>query len=353
MGYTEMALMEMAEDDPTRADIEQVQLAAERSADLTKQLLAFARKQVIEPKVLDLNQVVESMLKMLGRLVGEEIELTWAPGAGRLPVHADPTQVDQVLANLVVNARDAVMGHGKLVIVTTQESIGQERAEQIPGAQAGDYIRLSVRDNGCGMDGATLHQIFEPFFTTKPTGQGTGLGLATVYGIAIQNGGFVTAESEKGKGSTFHFYLPQHNVSSDMDTKKQGNAVMQGGSEVILFVEDESALLTLGKLQIERLGYTVLASESAHEALRVAQSHGSPIDLLITDVIMPEMNGRELWQELQILQPGIKTLFMSGYTADVIANHGVLDPGVHFIQKPFSTGKMAARIREVLDADMT
>ena len=333
-----------------RGNLEEIRKAAERSANLTRQLLAFARKQTVAPKVLDLNESVASMFKMLRRLVGEGVNLVWLPCVELYPVKVDPSQVDQILANLCVNARDAIGGVGKLTIETANCTFDDDycatHAEVVPG----DYVKLAVTDDGCGMDKATQDRLFEPFFTTKDLGKGTGLGLATVYGIVKQNNGFIKVDSEPGKGTTFEICLPRHvagkaaTVQSDPLT-----GPVARGRETILVVEDEPAILRMTKTMLERLGYAVLTASTPGEAIRVAGAHTDVIHLLITDVVMPEMNGRDPAKNLLTLYPALKRLFMSGYTADVIAHHGVLDEGVHFIQKPFSKKDLAARVSEALE----
>ena len=347
-GHADLALEQTTPDDPLHADLLAIQKAAQRSAGLTRQLLAFARKQTIAPKVLDLNDTITGMLKMLGRLIGEDIELLWKPAATLWPVHMDPAQIDQIMFNLVVNARDAIAGVGKIMIETGQmvfdESYCETHADFVPGR----YVLLAVSDNGCGMDKAVLTQLFDPFFTTKPRGQGTGLGLATVYGIIKQNQGFINVYSEPGQGSTFKIYLPRHAADLTETSAAPPPAAAPTGAETILLVEDEEALLKLSAQMLERLGYTVLAASGPHQALQLAEAHPGVIHLLLTDVIMPDMSGRDLRQRLGALRPDLKCLFMSGYTANVIAHHGVLDEGVHFLQKPFSREALAAKVREAL-----
>jgi len=353
LGYVDMAILNAAQDPILRADLEQVQEAAERSAELTRQLLAFARKQAIAPKVLDLNETLAGFLKMLARLIGEDIDLLWRPGRGVGPVCVDPTQIDQILANLAVNARDAIGGNGKLTIETANAEIDADFCEHNPGAAPGRYVLLAVSDDGCGMDAATRAQIFEPFFTTKAQGLGTGLGLATVYGIVKQNGGFINVYSELGLGSTFKVYFPCHEALAAPGGGSAARPQSFKGTETILLVEDEAALLNLVKRLLEHQGYTVLPAGSPNEALEIATGYAGTIHMLMTDVVMPDMNGRDLWVQLDALRPGIKTLFMSGYTADVIAHHGILDKGVNFLQKPFKIDGMAAKVREVLDGGET
>ncbi|GAB6094831.1 hypothetical protein JCM14469_10830 [Desulfatiferula olefinivorans] len=348
IGNAEMALEDLAPTDPFYTVLSSILNAGERSANLTRQLLAFARKQTIDPKILDLNDIVGSMLKMLQRLIGEGIRLVWSPEKGLWPVNADPSQIDQILANLVVNARDAVDDTGRITIETANvvydEAYCKDRVECLPG----DYVLLAVSDNGTGINRDILVRIFEPFFTTKPSGEGTGLGLSTVYGIVKQNGGFVNVYSEPGKGTTFKIYLPRC-LSGESFLSQEGEDRIIGGSETVLVVEDEAVVLNLTRNMLERLGYTVLAAARVEEALTLAADHKGNIDLLLTDVVMPQMNGKELARRIETLRPGVKSLYMSGYTANVIAHHGILDKGVRFIAKPFSLRDLAARLREALD----
>ena len=348
LGFTDMAMEALPDDHPATRDLREVHAAASHSADLTRQLLAFARKQTITLEVLDLNKTVASILKMLGRLIGEDIELVWKPGTEIGLVRLDPTQVDQLLANLAVNARDAIQGVGRLVIETARVALDAEYCEQNPGFIPGHYVLLTVSDNGCGMTREIQAQIFEPFFTTKPLGSGTGLGLSTVYGIVKQNNGFIHVYSEPGEGTTFRIYLPSHTAIGDGTTAVQKKTMRQGGTETVLLVEDEIGLLQLGRRLLERLGYVVIAANGPKQALAAAVEFEGKIDLLITDVIMPDMNGRDLWLRLKELRPGLRSVFMSGYTADVIAHHGALEEGVHFLQKPFTMDGLATRIREAL-----
>jgi PAS domain S-box-containing protein len=349
LGHTELALLKTDENHDLHSDLKEIQKAAKRSADTTKQLLAFARKEIISPKQIDLNDTVENILNMLRRLIGENIDLVWKPAAHLWPVKMDPTQIDQILANLCVNARDAIAGVGKLTIETGRHTFDEEYCNDHPGFIPGAFVLLAVSDNGCGMDNETLNNLFEPFFTTKEVGKGTGLGLATVYGIVKQNNGFINVYSEPGQGSTFKIYLPRL-----VDDKKDDKAVpakkaAAGGTETILLVEDESTILGMTRMMLERKGYSVLPAATPAEALDLAKAHADKIHLLMTDVVMPEMNGRNLAEQISALYPDIKLLFMSGYTANVIAHQGILDDGVAFIQKPFSMADMTAKIREVLD----
>ncbi len=352
LGHADMALEEMDPARPLYEDLNAIREAARRSANLTRQLLAFARKQIIEPQVLDLNQTIDGMLKMLRRIIGEDIRLIWRPETNIWPVRIDPSQVDQILANLCVNARDAISGVGTVTIETETRILDESYCAAHLGFVPGEYVCLSVSDDGCGMDEKTLSSIFEPFFTTKSIGKGTGLGLSTVYGIVKQNNGFINAYSEPSHGTTFTIYLPRHlSQEGRAEQWEIEEKPAKRGYETILLVEDEPAILKLAKVMLERLGYKVLAASAPGEAIRIASEHKGEINLLMTDVIMPQMNGRELAQKLLSIHAHIKVLFVSGYTADVIARHGVLDEGTHFLQKPFSVKDLAARLREVLDGD--
>jgi PAS domain S-box-containing protein len=348
LGHIEMALEGVDPEQPLYDDLLEVRKAAERSAELTRQLLTFARKQAVAPKVIDLNEAVEGMLKMLRRLIGEDIDLNWKPGRNLQPVKIDPAQIDQLLANLCVNARDAIAGVGKITIKTEVTSLDEAFCVGHPGFEPGDYVMLGVTDNGCGMDQETIDHLFEPFFTTKEMGKGTGLGLASVYGIVKQNNGFIDVLSAPGQGTSFYVYLPRIAVKSDHLPEKGLVPQTEHGCETIMLVEDEPAILKMTTIMLKRLGYTVLATSKPGEAIRLAHEYPERIDLLITDVVMPEMNGRDLACALLSFHPGLKRLFMSGYTANVIAHHGVLDEGVHFIQKPFSRKDLAAKVRQTL-----
>ncbi|MFH7319952.1 transporter substrate-binding domain-containing protein [Desulfurivibrio sp. D14AmB] len=350
MGYTEMAIADIDPNDRLCGDLHEIRSAAERSANITRQLLAFARRQIIAPEVLGLNERVGSTLKMLRRLIGEDIELAWLPGAGVWPIKIDPSQLDQLLANLCVNARDAIAGVGKITIesrnITFDENYCAHHQEAIPG----DFALLMVSDDGCGMERSVREHIFEPFFSTKGVGEGTGLGLATVYGIVKQNEGFINVYSEPGKGTTFKIYLPRH--PGDADELASAGAIEspRAQGETVLLVEDERAILRMGQKMLEKLGYRVLAAGSPREALALVNGHAGGIELLITDVVMPGMNGRELAEKLLGQYPELKVLYMSGYTADVIAHRGVLDEGVSFIPKPFAEQELAVKVRQVLDS---
>jgi len=306
-------------------------------------------KQTIAPRVLDLNETVEEMLKMLRRLIGEDIDLSWLPGRDIWPVKVDPAQIDQILANLSVNARDAIAGVGRLTIETGKATFDEAYCAQHPGFVPGDFVLLAVSDNGSEMDAETQNNLFEPFFTTKEVGKGTGLGLATVYGIAKQNNGFINVYSESNQGTTFKIYLPRYRTVDEIKRSERADAGEPHGSETILLVEDETTILKMTKMILERLGYTVLTAATPGEAMDAAREHSQEIDLLMTDVVMPEMNGRDLAGKLLSLYPNLKWLFMSGYTENAIAHHGVLDEGVNFIQKPFSKQELSVQVRKVLD----
>jgi len=351
IGHAEMALMKMDPAQTLYADLMEIRKAAERSADLTRQLLAFARKQTIAPKVLDINEIVAGMLKMLKRLIGEDIDLHWQPNVDLWQVKIDPSQIDQIMVNLCINARDAISGVGKMTIQTENRDIDEAFCATHEGFISGEYVCVIVSDNGSGMDRETLSHLFEPFFTTKGIGKGTGLGLATVYGVVKQNNGFINAYSEPGQGTAFTIYLPRHVGRVRQERSEIVARPEKRGQETIIVAEDEPAILELTTTMLKMQGYTVLAASTPGEAIRFAREHQGEIHLLITDVVMPEMNGRDLAKNLLSLYPDIKRLFMSGYTANVIAHHGVLDQGVYFIQKPFTMQAMVAKVREVLDGE--
>jgi PAS domain S-box-containing protein len=349
LGHAELSMLKTDENHDLHANLKEIQTAAEHSANLTKQLLTFARKEIISPKQLNLNDTVENMLNMLRRLIGENIDLIWKPFAQLWAVKVDPSQIDQILVNLCVNARDAIAGVGKLTIETGMKTFDPAYCAEHPGFISGDFVMLAVSDDGCGMDKETLNNLFEPFFTTKELGKGTGLGLATVYGIVKQNNGFINVYSEPGQGSTFKIYLPGLVEDEDIDRSFPGGKTAAGGTETILLVEDEPAILRMTREMLERKGYTVMSAATPSEALEKAEKDSSAIDLIMTDVIMPEMNGRDLSRQITKFYPDIRILFMSGYTANVIAHQGVLDEGVAFIQKPFSMADLTEKLREVLD----
>jgi PAS domain S-box-containing protein len=352
IGYSELALMGLDESSTLHRYVTEIKGAGKRSAQLVDRLLAFARKQTITPSVLDLNSTISGMFKMLGRLIGENIQLFWKPDAGICPVYMDPSQIDQIITNLVVNARDAISDVGSVTIQTAVVKV-----EEYPqfGAEntvaSGKFVMLSVSDTGLGMDKKTQENIFEPFFTTKEVGKGTGLGLATVYGIVRQNNGFIKVYSEPGQGSAFKIFLPCYDDGQSL-TKGLDKESLEPpkGMETILLVEDEDSLLDLTKQVLTQLDYKVLAVNSPQKAIDLAKTYKSDIHLLLTDVVMPHMNGLTLWQHLQALRPEMKSLFMSGYSAEIISHKGVLDKGLIFLEKPFSRLTLAEKVREALES---
>ncbi len=348
-GYAELALNKVGPEDALYADLLEILDAAKRSGNITRQLLAFARQQTIAPKVLDLNDTVESMRKILGRLIGEDIDLAWYPKVDLWRVKIDPTQIDQILANLSVNARDAITDVGRITIQTDMVTFDEAYCALHAGFVPGEFVMLAVSDDGCGMDKEVLNHVFEPFFTTKGVGRGTGLGLATVYGIVKQNDGFINVYSEPGKGTIVKIYLPKHSGEAAADNRLIVEGIPKGRGEMVLVVEDEPLILKLAERMLTNLGYRVLRASTPAEALELAQVHIGDISLVMTDVVLPEMNGRELAERLQALGPKLKFLFMSGYTADVVAHRGILESGVDFLQKPFSNQDLAIKIRLALD----
>jgi PAS domain S-box-containing protein len=349
-GHVELALRTVAPDDGIRADLEEIRAAARRASDLTRQLLAFARRQVVAPKVLDLNAAVTASLAMLRRLIGEDLALTWTPSPDAGRVRIDPSQLDQVLTNLAANARDAIDGVGHVTVTTRRVTRTGDDTTRREGTVPESYAVLEVADTGRGMDADTTAHLFEPFFTTKPVGRGTGLGLATVYGIVKQNDGYVEVDSELGRGTMVRIFLPGVDADVTGATTDMAAGSPQSGHETVLLVEDESAVLRLSKIVLERFGYTVLTAGTPGEAIQIFQTHEGHVHLLVTDVVMPEMNGRELAARLRESRPELKALFVSGYSASALAPRGVLDEGVHFLQKPFSLEDLAASVRQALDA---
>ena len=347
LGHVELAMYRVEAGHPLEAGLREIRRAAQRSADLTRQLLAFARKQTVTPRVLDLNHTVEGMLTMLRRLIGEDVELRWLPGQDCWAISIDPSQIDQILANLCINARDAISDTGIITIETGSAVLDEAYCAAHVGFVPGEYTVLAVSDSGCGMDAEMRSHLFEPFFTTKEVGKGTGLGLAMVYGIVKQNDGFINVYSEPGLGSTFRIYFPRHaaRVAAPL---AEARAAAPGGEETILLVEDEPMILGIARTMLQAHGYKVIAAATPGEAIALAREHHGDLHLLMTDVVMPEMNGRDLAKTLLSLYPDLKRLFMSGYTANVIAHHGVLDEGVHFIQKPFSMAELGKKVREAL-----
>jgi two-component system cell cycle sensor histidine kinase/response regulator CckA len=351
IGNAEVAMMDTDPDEPVHKILKEILNAGHRSADITRQLLAFARKQTISPEVLDLNETVEGMLKMLRRLIGEDIDLAWLPGKHLGLINVDPSQINQILANLMVNARDAIGGMGKITVETDNVRLDENYSAHHAGFVPGDFVMLAVSDDGCGMDKETLNNVFEPFFTTKGVNEGTGLGLATVYGIVKQNDGFINVYSEPEKGTTVRIYVPRHEGESRQFAAHDVTKISTARGETVLIVEDEVHILELVKTILERLGYTVLEAATPGRAVALAEDHKGEIHLLMTDVVMPEMNGRDLADQLHGLYPDLKVLFMSGYTANAIAHCGVLDEGMNFIPKPFSVKDLSIKVREVLDED--
>ena len=351
IGFTELTMDDVEPDGPIHDNLSEILNASNRAADITRQLLAFSRKQTISPKLIDLNETIKNMLKMIRRLIGEDINLAWLPGGNILPVMMDLSQVDQILANLCVNARDAIEGVGKITIETKKVIFDEGYCADHSGFTPGKFVMLAVSDNGCGIEKEILGNIFEPFFTTKDVDKGTGLGLATVYGIIKQNCGFINVYSETDKGTTIKLYLPMYDDKIVTSQEERPIESPSGHGELVLLVEDDPPLLLLSERILRALNYTVLSADTPSKALDLAKEHSSKIHLLVSDVIMPEMNGRELEQQIQFICPDIKSLFMSGYTANVIAHHGVLDKGLHFIQKPFSKSDLAIIIRKLLDED--
>lgn len=349
LGHTDMLLMEYQQDHELHEHLVQIKKASERSADLTRQLLAFARKQTVVPKVIDLNETLADMLRMLQRLIGEEIELSWIPGKEVWPVLIDPSQIDQALVNMCVNARDSIPGVGKITIETANVVFDRAYCEAHSDCEPGDYVQLAISDTGCGMDKETLAKVFEPFFTTKEVGKGTGLGLAMVYGVIKQNDGFINVYSEPGQGTTFRVYLPRHITNKTPAPDKTADTSNLTGHETILLVEDEPSILKMTSMMLKQQGYSVIEASTPGTAIQLAQKHSAEIQLLMTDVIMPEMNGHDLSQKILSFHPGVKCLFMSGYTASVIDQKGILEEVIHFIQKPFSMDSLSQKLREALD----
>jgi CheY-like chemotaxis protein len=350
-----MALSDISEDNPMAEYLNAIMQAAERSSDITRQLLAFARKQTINPKILDINVCIEKMLSMLQNLIGENIDLSWCPQQEIWPVKMDSAQVDQLLTNLCLNARDAVLDIGKITIETAAVSFDTDYCKDHAGFIPGDYVMLAVTDTGQGIDKKILPYLFEPFFTTKQLGRGTGLGLATVYGIVKQNKGFINVYSEPGKGTIFKIYLSRHYTNAPVNEQVISiKAAAKGKGQKILVLEDENTMLKIITRMVKSLGYSPISADRPNRAIEIARSYRqkespeSKIDLLITDVVMPEMNGRDLANQIKSIFPDIKIIFMSGYTENVIAHQGILDENINFIQKPFNTSCLARTIEDVL-----
>ncbi len=348
LGYAKLIEHAINPLDPIARKVQAIIVAAERSADLTKQLLAFARKQVVTPVVLNLNDALSAVQSMLSRLVGEDIAITLRPGKDLWNIRIDRTQVDQILANLSTNARDAIADVGSISIEASNIVLDEDFCKEHLEFRPGEFVMLAFSDSGCGMDKATTSQIFEPFFTTKPKDKGSGLGLATVFGAVKQNNGFINVYSEPAKGTTFKIYFPRFYGEIDVPAKKQEDIPLQG-TESILVVEDEEQVLDLAKSSLELYGYTVFTAKSPGDAILLCERGDRKLDLLISDVVMPEMNGKELKERLSVLKPEMKVIFMSGYTADVVAHRGILEEGINFLQKPFTPRSLARKVREVLN----
>jgi two-component system, cell cycle sensor histidine kinase and response regulator CckA len=351
LGYTELALESVDQSNNIYSDLKEILNATTRSSEIVQQLLAFARKQTYSPKVLDLNKTVKNMLKILKRIIGEDIDIAWKPFPDLWPVKMDPVQIEQILANLCVNARDAIAGIGKITIETNNIVLDEIYCRIHSGFIPGEYSVLAVSDNGCGIKKEIIDKIFEPFFSTKETGKGTGLGLATVFGIVKQNNGFINVYSELNIGTTLKVYLPRYIGQIEQKEIKTSDEadLAQSHGETILVVEDEPMALQVIKMLLESKSYKVLAARTPNEAMHLASEHSQEIKLLITDVILPEMNGKELSNQINKICPDIKYLYMSGYTANVIAHRGMLDEGVNFIQKPFTIQSLSVKVRAILD----
>jgi CheY-like chemotaxis protein len=350
-GYTALALRRTEDESSIKPYLEEVQKAGERAANLTRQLLAFGRKQILQPVSLDLNNIVSDMNKMLRRLIGEDISLTAKLANGLRTIKADPGQIEQVLVNLVVNARDAMPHGGSLTIETTNVDLDGEYARTHVGVSPGTYVMLAVSDTGTGMTEEVRAQIFEPFFTTKDKGKGTGLGLSTVYGIVQQSGGSIWVYTEPNQGTSFKVYLPQGEVATEIQERKAAEEKIARGSETVLLVEDEDVVRGLAAHILEDAGYRVIKARGGDEAIQLCAQETDAIDLLLTDVVMPEKSGKDVADRLTSMRPRLKVLFMSGYTDEAIVNHGVLDVGIQFIQKPFTPLALSKKVREVLDSN--
>jgi PAS domain S-box-containing protein len=348
LGYGEMILEQTGPDDQLHEYAREIVNAGTRSTGIVRQLLAYASKQIIRPKVIDVNENVENTLKMLRRLIGEDIHLTWHP-TSVWPVSIDPAQLDQILTNICANARDAIEGSGKITIETGTAVFDEAGCREHPEAIPGDYLLLSLQDNGRGIAADRIKNIFEPFYSTKEMGSGTGLGLATVYGIVKQNKGFINVESMPGKGTTFSIYLPRYGEDGLIGGKLEDWSTGSSQGEKVLVVEDNFSILRLTTRMLQSLGYIVISTASPLEALRLVRDSDEKFDLLVTDIIMPQMNGRELSEKILELQPAMKCLFMSGYTSDIISHQGALHTAANFIQKPFTKKSLAAKVRTVLD----
>lgn len=349
-GRSQLMMAKFQPEDPFRKELELIYKTGARAANLTRQLLAFSRKQVLQPRILDLNAVVSDITKMLRRLIGEDIELSLVlqPGLGH--VKADPGQVEQVIMNLSVNARDAMPNGGKLTIETSNVDLIKKNAEDPVEMTPGAYVMFSVMDNGVGMDAETQKRAFEPFFTTKGVGKGTGLGLSTVYGIVKQSGGHIGFDSEPGKGTDFKIYLPRVEAALDSSAMKSASTLLSSGRETILVVEDEDEIRWLIQEVLHSFGYTVIQASNGRQALEFASQHTGPIDLLLTDIVMPEMGGRDLAAKLLAMRPTLRVLFMSGYTSDALVKQGIQEQQIAILEKPFAPDVLSHKIRELLNS---
>jgi two-component system, cell cycle sensor histidine kinase and response regulator CckA len=350
LGFTELALTKLDADDPVRADLEQVTRAGQRARELTRQLLAFSRRQMLQPRLLDLNSVLLGMESMLRRLLGEGIELSLLTFTSVGKIKADPSSIEQVIMNLVVNAHDAMPTGGKLAIETTNVELDVGYALQHPGVAHGPYVMLAISDTGHGMDAPVRARIFEPFFTTKELGKGTGLGLATVFGIVRQSGGHIWVYSEPTQGTTFKVYFPRAEGASEPTVHATPAAQTVRGFETVLLVEDDGQVRALARTLLGTAGYNVLEAQNAGEALLICEKYPAKIHLLLTDVVMRHMSGRQLAERIGPQRQGLRVLYMSGYPDDSIVHHGVLDAGIAFLQKPITTTSLLYKVREVLDA---
>jgi len=350
LGYTQLCQLEADEGSALWQYLDEISKAGERSRDMVRQLLAFSRKEIISPRTINLNAHCIATQKTLGRLIGEEVSLTFLPSTNLWPIKIDPSQLDQILMNLAVNARDAMPGGGNLTIETANICISEQFCHDHLDAQPGDFACLTVRDTGIGMDRELLRRIFEPFFTTKEVGRGTGLGLATVYGIVTQNGGFVDVCSEVGQGTSFMIYLPR--LKEDNPEVPQPEAESPTGSGTVLVVEDDGMLLSMATQMLEKMGYDVVQAKTPQLALGICQDRTVCLDLVLTDVVMPGMNGREMARQIASLRPGLKVLFMSGYSSEIVAKRGIMEKGMHFIQKPFDMYVLHQKIQETLEASV-
>ena len=349
-GYSELILETLAQDDPTRRDLEQIREAGQRATSLTSQLLAFSRKQILQPEILDLNIVIDQTRTLLRRLIRESIELVTITQPDLGLINVDPVQIQQIVMNLAVNARDAMLQGGDLTIETANVNFDDEYVREHPAVKAGPYVMLAISDSGIGMDSATQARLFEPFFTTKEKGKGTGLGLSTVYGIVKQSNGFIWVYSELGKGTTIKIYFPRAEGTITRIPKEERLEKAVGGTETLLITEDESSVRSLATRILSEQGYTMLEASNGIEALVIARAFPGEIHLVITDVVMPGMGGKALIAQLKEARPGIKALYISGYTDNAIVHHGILDSDVVFLQKPFTVESLARKVREVIDS---